>query len=66
MGRTPKFRGKNCISEKTGESRTVNTEEKRRHFWKKFVGGHQIAPGTNFQHTIRKYLPDPPPCYECN
>ena len=23
-----------ACSEKTGESRTVNTEEKRRHFWK--------------------------------
>ena len=47
-------------SEKTGESRTVNTEEKRRHFWKKFVGGHQITPRTNFQYTFCKYLPDHP------
>ena len=38
-----------ACSEKTGESRTINTEEKRRHFWKKIVGGHQITPGTNDQ-----------------
>ena len=44
-----------ACSEKTGEFRTVNTEEKRRHFWKKIVGGHQITPGTNFQHTFHKY-----------
>ena len=49
-----------ACSEKTGESRTINTEEKRRHFWKKIVGGHQITPGTNFQHMFRKFLPDPP------
>ena len=28
---------------------------------KKLVGGYQIGPGTNFRHTFRKYLPDPPP-----
>ena len=36
-----------------------NVEEKRRNFRKKFVGGSQINPGTNFRHTFRKFLPDP-------
>ena len=40
----------------------ANTSEKLGHFRKKFVGGYQITPGTNFWHTFRKYLPDPPPC----
>ena len=29
-------------------------------YGKKFVGGCRITAGTNFQHTFRKYLPDPP------
>ena len=29
---------------------------------KKLVGGYQIGPGTNFRHTFRKYLPEPPAC----
>ena len=37
-----------------------NVEEKRRHLWKIYVGGYQIKPGTNFKHTFRKFLPDPP------
>ena len=30
-------------------------------FWKKIVGGYQMIPQTNFRHTFRKFLPDPPP-----
>ena len=36
------------VRKKTGGSRTVNTEEKRRHFRKKIVVGHQITPGKFF------------------
>ena len=35
--------------------------EKKCNLWKKFVGGYRITAGTNFQHTFRKYLPEPPP-----
>ena len=38
-----------------------NDVEKKCNLWKKFVGGDRITAGTNFQHTFRKYLPDPPP-----
>ena len=37
-----------------------NAEEKKRNLWKKIVGGYRITPGTNFRHTFRKFLPDPP------
>ena len=37
-----------------------NSEEKNGNLWKKLVGGYQITPGTNFRHTFRKNLPDPP------
>ena len=37
-----------------------NDVEKKCNLWKKFVGGDRITAGTNFQHTFRKYLPDPP------
>ena len=37
-----------------------NDEEKKRNLWKKIVGGYRITAGTNFRHTFRKYLPDPP------
>ena len=39
-----------------------NDVEKKCNLWKKFVGGYRITAGTNFRHTFRKYLPDPPPC----
>ena len=38
-----------------------NDEEKKCNLWKKFVGGYRITAGTNFRHTFRKYLLDPPP-----
>ena len=41
-----------------------NDEEKKCNLWKKFVGGYRITAGTNFRHTFRKYLLDPPPCFE--
>ena len=37
-----------------------NDKEKKRNLWKKFVGRYLITAGTNFRHTFRKYLPDPP------
>ena len=37
-----------------------NDVEKKCNLWKKFVGGCRITAGTNFQHTFRKYLLDPP------
>ena len=59
VGRSPNFSGKNCIFGKKSVG-PENVEEKTRLFWKKIVGGYQITPGTNFRHTFRKYLPDPP------
>ena len=37
-----------------------NDVEKKCNLWKKFVGGYRITTRTNFWHTFRKYLPDPP------
>ena len=45
--------GKNLVGPK-------NAKEKKGNLWKKLVSGYRITPGTNFQHTFRKYLPDPP------
>ena len=56
---------KNCVFVKKSVG-PENVEEKTRLFWKKIVGGHQITPGTNFQHMFRKFLPDPPLLYRQN
>ena len=50
---------KNCIFGKKLVG-PENDEEKKCNLWKKFVGGYRITAGTNFRHTFRKYLLDPP------